>query len=149
GHAAVFCAVEPRTQAFTLAGGVLTGNCPFVTIPGSGFAQSFMGLDAVLVRYLARKAKRLARKWGGQCIVFIDEIAAVGMRRNALGASGASSSVEPTFEQAGDLVLETRAWRDRQFALRAPEPRGPSRLGAIVNQLMPGMMGGMGSLALN
>ena len=36
-----------------------------------------------IVRYLARKAKKLARKWGGQCIVFIDEIDAVGMRRQA------------------------------------------------------------------
>ena len=33
---------------------------------------------------LARRAKKLARKWGGQCIVFIDEIDAVGMRRQAL-----------------------------------------------------------------
>ena len=38
----------------------------------------------MIVRFLARKAKKLARKWGGQCIVFIDEIDAVGMRRNAL-----------------------------------------------------------------
>ena len=42
-------------------------------------------MDAVIVRFLARKAKRLARKWGGQCIVFIDEIDAVGMRRQSLG----------------------------------------------------------------
>ncbi len=35
---------------------------------------------------------------------------------------------EPTFEQSGDLVLETRAWREKQFALRAPERRPPSRL---------------------
>src|SRR5205823_10680782 len=70
-----------------LAKAIATGfNSPFVTIPGSGFAQTFIGLDSILVRYLARKAKRLARKWGGQCIVFIDEIDAVGMRRQALGA---------------------------------------------------------------
>ena len=60
-------------------------NCPFVSIPGSGFAGMFMGMDAITVRLLARKAKRLARKWGGQCIVFIDEIDAVGMRRSSLG----------------------------------------------------------------
>ena len=77
--------MEPKTKAFTLAGGVLTGNCPFVSMPGSGFAQTFIGLDVVIVRYLAWKAKRLARKWGGQCIVFIDEIDAVGRRRSALG----------------------------------------------------------------
>jgi len=71
------------------------------------------------------------------------------MRRNAL-QGGAHGFEEPTFEQSGDLVLETRAWRDKQFALRAPEPRGPSRFNQIVNQAFPGgMFGGMGSMALN
>jgi ATP-dependent Zn protease len=139
----------PGTGKTMLAKAIATGfNCPFVTIPGSGFAQTFIGLDSILVRYIARKAKRLARKWGGQCIVFIDEIDAVGRRRNAL--QGGSHFEEPTFEQSGDLVLETRAWRDKQFALRAPEPRAPSRLNQIVNQGVPGgMFGGMGSMALN
>jgi hypothetical protein len=85
----VYCAVEPKTGTFTLDGGVLTGNCPFLSMPGSGFAQTFIGMDVVIVRYLAWKAKRLARKWGGQCIVFIDEIDAVGRRRQALGGEGA------------------------------------------------------------
>jgi cell division protease FtsH len=140
----------PGTGKTMLAKAIATGfNCPFVTIPGSGFAQTFIGLDSILVRYLARKAKRLARKWGGQCIVFIDEIDAVGMRRNTLGGA-APAFEEPTFERAGDLVLETRAWRDRQFELRAPERRPPSRMHAIVNQAFPGgMFGGMGSMALN
>ena len=61
-------------------------NCPFVTIPGSGFAGMFIGMDAITVQFLARKARKLAAKWGGQCIVFIDEIDAVGMRRQALGS---------------------------------------------------------------
>jgi cell division protease FtsH len=139
----------PGTGKTMLAKAIATGfNSPFVTIPGSGFAQSFMGLDAILVRYLARKAKRLARKWGGQCIVFIDEIDAVGMRRNALG-DAAPAFQEPTFEQAGDLVLETRAWRERQFSSRAPERRPPSRMNEILNQAFPGMTGMSGGLALN
>src|SRR5207248_1260822 len=76
----------PSTAGTTmLAKALATGfNSPFVSIPGSGFAQAFIGIDAVIVRFLARKAKKLARKWGGQCIVFIDEIDAVGMRRQAL-----------------------------------------------------------------
>src|SRR5947208_861336 len=69
-------------------------NCPFVTIPGSGFAQMFIGMDALVVQYLAHKAKKLARKWGGQCIVFIDEIDAVGMRRQAM-QGGASTQPSP------------------------------------------------------
>jgi cell division protease FtsH len=110
-------------------------NCPFVTIPGSGFAGMFIGMDALTVQFLARKARKLAAKWGGQCIVFIDEIDAVGMRRQALqGAAGAGAqptsihdfsfhgpngSLTPT----GDLVIESAAWRERLFAERAQSPR--------------------------
>ena len=77
----------PGTGKTMLSKAIATSfNCPFVTIPGSGFAQTFIGMDAVIVRFLARKAKKLAAKWGGQCIVFIDEIDAVGMRRRQLGS---------------------------------------------------------------
>jgi ATP-dependent Zn protease len=153
----------PGTGKTMLAKAIATGfNSPIVTIPGSGFAQTFIGIDALIVRFLARKAKKLARKWGGQCIVFIDEIDAVGMRRAALG--GAPSMTAPprfedlsffgpygAFNPSGDLVLETRAWRERLFEQRAPDRivRAPGRVSAIVNQMFPGMMGGMGQLALN
>ncbi len=152
----------PGTGKTMLAKAIATGfNCPFVLMPGSGFQQTFMGMDAVIVRWLARKAKKLARKWGGQCIVFIDEIDAVGMRRAALGggASYTAARIEESLfygpfgalNPTGDMILETRAWRDRLFAQRepVPEPRG---LGRIFNQgggMMPGMMGGGGQLALN
>jgi ATP-dependent Zn protease len=151
----------PGTGKTMLAKAIATGfNCPFVLMPGSGFQQTFLGMDAVIVRWLARKAKKLARKWGGQCIVFIDEIDAVGMRRAALGggASYTAARIEESLfygpygalNPTGDMILETRAWRDRLFAQRepAPEPRG---LGRIFNQgggAFPGMMGG-GQLALN
>src|SRR4029077_12231049 len=46
----------PGTGKTMLAKAIATGfNSPFVTIPGSGFAQTFIGLDSILVRYLARK----------------------------------------------------------------------------------------------
>jgi ATP-dependent Zn protease len=154
----------PGTGKTMLAKAIATGfNCPFISIPGSGFAQTFIGIDAIIVRWLARKAKKMASKWGGQCIVFIDEIDAVGMRRNALGASMQPTNLEDflffgpngALNPSGDMILETRAWREKLFAHRAPEPHVPypqwaRRLGSIVNQAaFPGAMGGMGQLALN
>jgi ATP-dependent Zn protease len=138
-------------------------NCPFVTIPGSGFAGMFIGMDAITVQYLARKARRLARKWGGQCIVFIDEIDAVGMRRQALqgaGATGLQSSLDerPFFGEygsitpSGDVIVETRAWREWIFAQRAAKPAtGYSQPAERVSRYFPGfgMGGGMGGQALN
>jgi cell division protease FtsH len=153
----------PGTGKTMLAKAIATGfNSPFVSIPGSGFAQTFIGIDALIVRWLARKAKKLARKWGGQCIVFIDEIDAVGMRRQALGQS--MTVVEPVrplygphgaINPSGDLIIENREWRERMFEARAPERTSPypawmQKVGNIVNQgVFPGMMGGQGQLALN
>jgi cell division protease FtsH len=157
----------PGTGKTMLSKGIATSfNCPFVTIPGSGFAQTFIGMDAVLVRWLAFKAKRLAAKWGGQCIVFIDEIDAVGRRRQTLGTGYSPNAVPSIHDHLfygsngaltsdGDLVLETSAWRSRLFELRAPEPRllYPaffSRVGrASHNFMVPGMGGMGGGLALN
>ena len=158
----------PGTGKTMLAKALATGfNSPFVSIPGSGFAATFIGIDAIVVRILARRAKRLARKWGGQCIVFIDEIDAVGMRRQALnpGFGGFGGSSRPpdvhdflfygafgALNPSGDLVLENRQWRERLFAERAPQSPGPSafasRMSNIANFMFPGGMGG-GGLALN
>jgi len=151
-----------------MAKAIATGfNSPFVSIPGSGFAQTFIGIDAVIVRFLARKAKKLARKWGGQCIVFIDEIDAVGMRRNSLIGQGGNSQNplddwrRPYYgpfgaiNPSGDMIVETAAWRDFMFDQRAPERRSPyppfvQKIGNIVNQgIFPGMGGMGGGLALN
>jgi ATP-dependent Zn protease len=132
-------------------------NCPFVTIPGSGFAGMFIGMDAITVQYLAHKARRLAKKWGGQCIVFIDEIDAVGMRRQALQGAPASTMPSSINDLAGilpsgDLVVESRAWREQLFAQRAemPQPGFSERTTERLRRFLPGMgMGGMGGQALN
>jgi ATP-dependent Zn protease len=157
----------PGTGKTMLSKAIATSfNCPFVTIPGSGFAQTFIGMDAVIVRFLARKAKKMAAKWGGQCIVFIDEIDAVGLRRSSLGTGFEplpTGTLHDTnffgpmgaLTSTGDLVLETKAWRDKLFAARAEPPRQHypaiySKLGNGIKGIMPGGMMGMGGgLALN
>jgi cell division protease FtsH len=153
----------PGTGKTMLAKAIATGfNCPFVSIPGSGFAQTFIGMDAVIVRFLARKAKRLARKWGGQCIVFIDEIDAVGMRRASLGrgyeplaeSSALLYGPQGALTASGDVILETAAWREFMFNQREPrvavEPPAAARgLNRIARIMMPGGMMGGGGLALN
>ena len=158
----------PGTGKTMLAKALATGfNSPFVSIPGSGFAATFIGIDAIVVRVLARRAKRLAKKWGGQCIVFIDEIDAVGMRRNVLnpgvgGGMGAHGPVNVhellwygpngALNPSGDLVLENHQWRERLFAERAPQVGSSGwhdRANGLFNFIFPGGMGGGGSLALN
>ncbi|MCI0430996.1 MAG: ATP-dependent zinc metalloprotease FtsH [Rhodospirillales bacterium] len=56
---------------------------PFFSISGSEFVEMFVGLGARRVRSLFRAARRQA-----PCIVFIDEIDAVGRRRNGGGGAG-------------------------------------------------------------
>jgi len=156
-----------------LSKGIATSfNCPFMTMPGSGFAQTFIGMDVIVVLILVARARRLARKWGGQCIVFIDEIDAVGMRRSALGGAGAAGGMMtggelpakpvPEFHgpwgartASGDVIVESREWRDWLFAQRAPErplvyPPIVQRAGERISSFIaPGMMGGGGGMALN
>lgn len=161
----------PGTGKTMLSKAIATSfNSPIVTMPGSGFAQTFIGMDVIIVMFLIRKARKLARKWGDTCMVFIDEIDAVGMRRQALQGGGAGYGFEPiaspfdvppmygpwgALTSTGDLILENRAWRDRLFASRV-EPTGPlapTFLGGvrdrIQNVMFPGMGGGGGQLALN
>ncbi|MEI6447631.1 MAG: AAA family ATPase [Actinomycetes bacterium] len=161
----------PGTGKTMLSKAIATSfNSPFLTMPGSGFAATFIGIDVIVVMFLIRKARRLARKWGGQCIIFIDEIDAVGMRRQALGqgmAGFAADSGDPgtihdqlfygpmgALTPSGDLILETRAWREKMFQSRAepptdPYPRMIARGRDGVNRFIGGMGMGGGSLALN
>ena len=67
-------------------------NVPFISMSGSEFIEMFAGLGASRVRKLFEKARKVA-----PCIVFIDEIDAIGSRRTS--GSGAESENNQTLNQ--------------------------------------------------
>ena len=68
-------------------------NVPFFSISGSEFVEMFVGMGASKVRDLFRQAKEKA-----PCIVFIDEIDAIGQKRNS-GGMGGNDEREQTLNQ--------------------------------------------------
>lgn len=85
---------HPGTGKTMLARAVAgEANVPFFTISGSEFVEMFVGVGASRVRDLFTKAKKNA-----PCIVFIDEIDAVGRRRGS-GMGGGHDEREQTLNQ--------------------------------------------------
>ena len=68
-------------------------NVPFFSISGSQFVEMFVGMGASKVRDLFKQAKEKA-----PCIVFIDEIDAIGQKRNS-GQFGGNDEREQTLNQ--------------------------------------------------
>ena len=68
---------------------------PFISMSGSEFVEVFVGVGASRVRQLFQRARRLAYAYGG-CIVFIDEIDAVGRKRvfSAFGGTEETNSTQ-------------------------------------------------------
>lgn len=77
--------VGPPGTGKTLLAKAVAGeaNVPFFIISGSEFVEMFVGLGASKVRDLFKQAKEKA-----PCIVFIDEIDAIGKKRDVSGYSG-------------------------------------------------------------
>ncbi len=59
-------------------------NVPFAYASAASFRAMFIGMDVLMIRRLYTKARRLAREYGA-CVVFMDEIDAIGMSRQASG----------------------------------------------------------------
>ena len=81
---------------------------PFISMSGSEFIEMFAGLGASRVRKLFEKAKKIA-----PCIVFIDEIDAIGSRRTS--GSGAEML---------DKALLRPGRFDRQITIALPDMKG-------------------------
>ena len=119
---------------------------PFITASGSDFVEMFVGVGAARVRDLFETAKRHA-----PCIVFIDEIDAVGRRRGA-GVGGGNDEREQTlnqllvemdgFEKDSTIIVMAATNRpdvldpallrpgrfDRQVTIDAPDVRGREQI---------------------
>ncbi len=68
-------------------------NCPFFSVNGSDFIEVFVGVGAARVRDLFQQARKHA-----PCIIFIDEIDAVGRQRGS-GLGGGNDEREQTLNQ--------------------------------------------------
>ena len=94
-------------------------NVPFFSMSGSEFVEMFVGMGASKVRDLFRQAKEKA-----PCIVFIDEIDAIGQKRNS-GAYGGNDEREQTLNQ---LLTEMDGFDDNSGVIILAATNRPESL---------------------
>lgn len=99
--------VGPPGTGKTLLAKAVAGeaNVPFFSISGSDFVEMFVGVGASRVRDMFQQAKKNA-----PCLLFIDEIDAVGRHRGA-GLGGGNDEREQTLNQ---LLVEMDGFDDNQ-----------------------------------
>ena len=102
--------VGPPGTGKTLLAKAVTGEAgvPFFSISGSDFVEMFVGVGASRVRDLFKQAKEAA-----PCIIFIDEIDAVGRQRGA-GLGGGHDEREQTLNQ---LLVEMDGFEDNSAVI--------------------------------
>lgn len=88
--------VGPPGTGKTLLAKATAGEAgvPFFFLTGSSFVEMFVGVGAARVRDLFQQAQKKA-----PCIVFIDEIDAIGQARTSIGRIGGNSEQENTLNQ--------------------------------------------------
>ena len=99
---------------------------PFISMSGSEFIEMFAGLGASRVRKLFEKAKRMA-----PCIIFIDEIDAIGARRTS--NSGAETENNQTLNQ---LLVEMDGFESTETVIVLAATNRPEMLDTAL--LRPG-----------
>ena len=94
-------------------------NVPFFSMSGSEFVEMFVGMGASKVRDLFKQAKEKA-----PCIVFIDEIDAIGQKRNT-GGMGGNDEREQTLNQ---LLTEMDGFEDNSGVIILAATNRPESL---------------------
>ncbi len=85
-------------------------NLPFISMSGSEFVEMFVGVGAGRIRSLFKHAQQLAELRGG-CIIFIDEIDAVGAQRAADSGFGGQTESNTTLNQ---LLVEMDGLKEKE-----------------------------------
>ncbi|MCM8771385.1 MAG: AAA family ATPase [Candidatus Omnitrophica bacterium] len=83
---------------------------PFISMSGSEFVEMFVGVGAGRIRSLFKQARQLAEFEGG-CIVFIDEIDAVGAQRSQERGFGGQTEFNTTVNQ---LLVEMDGIKEKE-----------------------------------
>ena len=104
----------PGTGKTFLAGVVAAeAGLPFIYIDASSLSSMWMGMDAMIVISLFRRARGLARKYAqpgqpGACILFLDELDSVGMSRGGVQGGQQQGMMGPMGMMGGrGLALNT------------------------------------------
>ena len=113
--------VGPPGTGKTLLAKAVAGEAgvPFFSISGSDFVEMFVGVGASRVRDLFKQAKEAA-----PCIIFIDEIDAVGRQRGA-GLGGGHDEREQTLNQ---LLVEMDGFEDNSAVILVAATNRPDIL---------------------
>jgi ATP-dependent metalloprotease FtsH len=89
----------PGTGKTLLAKAIASeSNLPFINMNGSDFNAIFVGVGSAKIKNLFKEAKKAANENGG-CVIFIDEIDAIGQKRNVANNFGGNSERENTLNQ--------------------------------------------------
>jgi len=112
--AGMLLAGPPGTGKTFLAGVMAAeANLPFIYVDASSLSSMWMGVDALIVISLFRKARGLARKYAtpgqaGCCILFLDELDSVGMSRGGMAGGQQQGMMGPMGMMGGrGLALNT------------------------------------------